>query len=54
MNEHNIEIGIVGPDRKFKILTPAEVQTQAVSIDRQAVVCPLSFESIHHVKAYGF
>jgi hypothetical protein len=27
MNEHNIEIGIVGPDRKFKILTPAEVQT---------------------------
>lgn len=26
MNEHNIEIGIVREDRKFKVLTPAEVK----------------------------
>jgi len=26
MTERNIEIGIVGPDRKFKVLTPAEVK----------------------------
>jgi len=26
MNEHNIEIGIIGADRKFRILTPAEVK----------------------------
>eukprot|EP00744_Colponema_vietnamica_P001191 GILI01001998.1.p1 GENE.GILI01001998.1~~GILI01001998.1.p1 ORF type:complete len:259 (+),score=70.95 GILI01001998.1:72-779(+) len=26
MNEHNIEIGVVGKDRKFRVLTPAEVR----------------------------
>jgi 20S proteasome subunit alpha 2 len=26
MTEHNIELGIVGEDRKFRILTPAEVR----------------------------
>ncbi|KFH06291.1 putative proteasome subunit alpha2, protease of the acylase family and NTN hydrolase fold, partial [Toxoplasma gondii MAS] len=26
MNEHNIEIGVVGEDRKFRILTPAEIK----------------------------
>jgi hypothetical protein len=26
MNEFNIEIGIVGADRQFRILTPAEVR----------------------------
>lgn len=26
MNEHNIEIGIIGADRKFRILTPSEVR----------------------------
>jgi len=26
MNEHNIEIGIIGADRKFTILTPAQVR----------------------------
>merc|ERR1719498_320817 len=26
MNEHNIELGVVGPDRVFKILTPAEIR----------------------------
>ena len=26
MNEHNIELGIVGEDRVFKVLTPAEVK----------------------------
>lgn len=26
MTEHNIEVGIVGADRKFRVLTPAEVK----------------------------
>lgn len=26
MNEHNIEIGIIGADRKFRILSPSEVR----------------------------
>lgn len=26
MNEHNIEIGVVGEDRKFRVLTPAEIK----------------------------
>uniref|UniRef100_A0A7S2NN63 Proteasome subunit alpha type n=1 Tax=Cyanoptyche gloeocystis TaxID=77922 RepID=A0A7S2NN63_9EUKA len=26
MNEHNIEVAVVGADRKFKVLTPAEVK----------------------------
>ena len=26
MNEINIEIGIIGADKKFRILTPAEVK----------------------------
>ena len=26
MTEHNIEVGIVGEDRKFRVLTPQEVR----------------------------
>lgn len=26
MTEHNIEIGVVGKDRKFRVLSPAEVR----------------------------
>jgi len=26
MNENNIEIGIVGTDKKFRVLTPTEVK----------------------------
>eukprot|EP00455_Lapot_gusevi_P008733 TRINITY_DN1383_c0_g1_i6.p1 TRINITY_DN1383_c0_g1~~TRINITY_DN1383_c0_g1_i6.p1 ORF type:complete len:156 (-),score=43.64 TRINITY_DN1383_c0_g1_i6:226-642(-) len=26
MNEHNIEIGVVGPDRRFRVLSPSEVR----------------------------
>lgn len=26
MTERNIEVGVIGPDRKFKVLTPAEVK----------------------------
>ena len=26
MNEHNIELGVIGEDRVFKVLTPAEVK----------------------------
>lgn len=36
MNEHNIEIGIIGADRKFRILSPSEVRLSL----------PLSFPSL--------
>lgn len=26
MNEHNIEIGIIGEDKKFRILTPSQIK----------------------------
>ena len=26
MDEHNIELAVIGPDRKFRILAPAEVR----------------------------
>ena len=26
MNEHNIELGVIGEDRVFMVLTPAEVK----------------------------
>ena len=26
MDEYNIEIGVIGKDRKFRVLTPAEVK----------------------------
>ncbi len=26
MNEHNIELGIIGEDRKFQVLTPSQVK----------------------------
>jgi len=26
MTEHNIEIGVIGPDKKFRVLTPSEIR----------------------------
>jgi 20S proteasome subunit alpha 2 len=33
MNENNIEIGIIGDDRKFRVLTPAEVKDYLAEVE---------------------
>ena len=33
MNENNIEIGVVGEDRKFRVLTPAEVKDYLAEVE---------------------
>ncbi len=33
ITEHNIEIGVVGEDRKFRVLTPAEVKDYLYEVE---------------------
>lgn len=33
VDEHNVEIGIVGDDRKFRVLTPAEIKDYLAEVD---------------------
>lgn len=33
VDEHNIEIGIVTDDKKFKVLTPAEIKDYLAEVD---------------------
>jgi len=34
MNSHNVEVGIIGPDRKFKVLKPSEVKDYIEDFDK--------------------
>ena len=33
MTEHHLEIGVIGKDRKFKVLTPAEVKDYLAEVE---------------------
>lgn len=35
MNSHNVEVGIIGEDRKFRVLKPSEVKDHIEDFDKQ-------------------
>lgn len=40
MNEHNIEVAVIGEDKKFRVLTPAEVSCGTLLLTRQMKLEP--------------